>query len=208
MAGQGRRGRPKVFRDPRHVHLVIDGRDLELLELLAAQLGVSRAEVVRRAIRALAGAAGATGTVAALAVAGGQDDPAPPAGAAGAAGATGTAGADPGQDETIGVSSPVTVSKVMEAARRYLRDEVSKALAASLINGIMEIRGALGKPEARHDVARLRERVRDLIRMYDLLARRTRAQSVLRPLGEELLVMADALKVSLHEDAPSGRGRR
>jgi hypothetical protein len=56
-------------------------------------------------------------------------------------------------------------------------------------------------------VARLRERVRELVRMYDLLARRTRARSVLGPLGEELVMIAGWLKVPLHEGAPSGRGR-
>jgi hypothetical protein len=167
---------------------MLDSSDRALLEALAARLGVSRAEVVRRAIRRLAEEVKA-------------------AGGGGAGGQRGQ-GDDPGQDEVIGVSSPATVGEVMEAARRYLRDELSRALAASLINGIMEVRGALGRPEARRDVTRLRERVRELVRMYDLLARRTRARSVLGPLGEELVVIAGALKVPLHEGAPSGRGRR
>jgi len=184
---RARPGRPRTLQDPRPMVFILDSSDRALLEALAARLGVSRAEVVRRAIRRLAEEVKAAGE--------------------GDAGGQRGQGDDPGQDEVIGVSDPATVGEVMEAARRYLRDELSKALVASLINGIMEVRGALGRPEARRDAARLRERVRELIRMYDLLARRTRARSVLGPLGEELVMIAGWLKVPLHGEAPSGRGR-
>ncbi len=187
MTERVRPGRPRTLQDPRPMIFILDSSDRALLEALAARLGVSRAEVVRRAIRRLAEEVKAAGE--------------------GDAGGQRMQGDGPGQDEVIGVSDPATVGEVMEAARRYLRDELSKALVASLINGIMEVRGALGRPEARRDAVRLRERVRELIRMYDLLARRTRARSVLGPLGEELVMLAGWLKVPLHEEAPSGRGR-
>ena len=187
MTERVRPGRPRTLQDPRPMIFILDSSDRALLEALAARLGVSRAEVVRRAIRRLAEEVKAAD--------------------GGDAGGQRGQGDDPGQDEVIGVSDPATVGEVMEAARRYLRDELSRALAASLINGIMEVRGALGRPEAHRDVARLRERVRELVRMYDLLARRTRARSVLGPLGEELVMIAGWLKVPLHEGAPSGRGR-
>ena len=173
---------PKKLEEPRLFTLILDKKDMELLEALARERGVSKAEVVRIAIRMLAQQAKELG----------YQPPAPPD------------DPDPPDDPYVGVTRRVPVSRVQEAIERYVHDELARAKARAILNGIVELRSALQSPDARLRASELRARLRGLREQYRELSKEVRAQSVLKPLGEELVVLSEELGLPILE----GRRRR
>jgi len=167
--------RPRLMRRPRRVIFKLDEADFRRLQEAARARRVPVSELIRSAVRQLI-----------------EGDP-PPA-------HEGPGGGDPAV--TVGFTRPVTAEELHRLIDRYIYDEISKAKARAILNGVIELKGALqgraGRPE------RLRARLRELREQYRELAREVRAQSVLRPLGEELVVMGEELGVPLFE----ARGRR
>jgi len=92
------------------------------------------------------------------------------------------------------------VSRVQEAIERYVHDELARAKARAILNGIMELRSALQSPDARLRANELRARLRGLREQYRELAKEIRAQSVLKPLGEELVMLSEELNVPIFEE--------
>ncbi len=174
---------PRKLEEPRLFTVFLDRKDLELLEALARERGTSKAEVIRIAIRLLAQQAKELG----------YQPPAPP-----------DPDQDPPGDPYIGITKAVPVGRVQEAIERYVHDELARAKARAILNGIMELRSALEAPDARLRASELRARLRELREQYRELAREIRAQSVLRPLGEELVMLSEELGVPILE----GRRRR
>ena len=173
---------PRKLEEPRLFTVLLDKKDLELLEGLARERGVSKAEVIRIAIRLLAQQAKELG----------YQPPAPP-------------DPDPPDDPYVGITRRVPVGRVQEAIERYVHDELARAKARAILNGILELRSALQSPDARLRAGELRARLRELREQYRELAREIRAQSVLRPLGEELVVLSEELGLPIFEE---GRRRR
>jgi Ribbon-helix-helix protein, copG family. len=174
---------PRKLEEPRLFTLVLDKKDLELLEALARERGTSKAEVIRIAIRLLAQQAKELG----------YQPPAPDPD-------------PPSDDPYVGITRRVPVGRVQENIERYVHDELARAKARAILNGIMELRSALQSPDARLRVNELRARLRELREQYRELAREVRAQSVLRPLGEELVMLSEELGVPIFEE--EGRRRR
>ena len=174
---------PRKLEEPRLFTVLLDRKDLELLEELARERGISKAEVIRVAIRLLAQQAKELG----------YQPPAPDPD-------------DPPDDPYVGITRRVPVGKVQENIERYVHDELARAKARAVLNGIMELRSAIQSPDARLRVSELRARLRELREQYRELAREVRAQSVLRPLGEELVVLSEELGLPIFED--EGRRRR
>jgi len=168
---------PRKLEEPRLFTVFLDRKDMELLERLARERGVSKAEVIRIAIRLLAQQAKELG----------YQPPAPP-------------DDPPGDDPYIGVTRRVPVGRVQEAIERYVHDELARAKARAVLNGIIELRSALQSPDARLRVNELRARLRELREQYRELSREVRAQSVLRPLGEELVVLSEELGLPMFEE--------
>ncbi len=174
----------KRLEEPRLFTLVLDKKDLELLEALAKERGTSKAEVIRVAIRLLAQQAKELG----------YQPPAPPD------------PADPPSDDPyVGITRRVPVGRVQENIERYVHDELARAKARAILNGIIELRSALQSPDARLRANELRARLRELREQYRELAKEVRAQSVLRPLGEELVMLSEELGLPIFEE---GRRRR
>jgi Arc/MetJ-type ribon-helix-helix transcriptional regulator len=169
---------PKKLEEPRLFTVFLDRKDLELLERLARERGVSKAEVIRIAIRLLAQQAKELG----------YQPPAPPD------------PDDPPDDPYIGVTRRVPVGRVQENIERYVHDELARARARAVLNGIIELRSALQSPDARLRVSELRARLRELREQYRELSKEVRAQSVLRPLGEELVVLSEELGLPIFEE--------
>jgi len=170
---------PRKLEEPRLFTLILDKKDMELLEELARERGVSKAEVVRIAIRMLAQQAKELG----------YQPPAPP-----------DPDPDPPGDPYIGITRRVPVGRVQEAIERYVHDELARAKARAILNGIIELRSALQSPDARLRANELRARLRGLREQYRELAKEVRAQSVLRPLGEELVMLSEELNVPIFEE--------
>jgi len=171
---------PRKLEEPRLFTLILDKKDMELLEELARERGVSKAEVVRIAIRTLAQQAKELG----------YQPPAPPD----------PSDPDPPGDPYIGITRRVPVGRVQEAIERYVHDELARAKARAILNGIMELRSALQSPDARLRANELRARLRELREQYRELAKEVRAQSVLKPLGEELVMLSEELNVPIFEE--------
>ena len=170
---------PRKLEEPRLFTVFLDRKDLELLEELAKERGISKAEVIRIAIRLLAQQAKELG----------YQPPAPPD------------PADPPSDDPyVGITKAVPVGRVQENIERYVHDELARAKARAILNGIMELRSALQSPDARLRVNELRARLRELREQYRELAREVRAQSVLRPLGEELVMLSEELGLPIFEE--------
>jgi Arc/MetJ-type ribon-helix-helix transcriptional regulator len=169
---------PRKLEEPRLFTVLLDKKDLELLEALARERGVSKAEVIRIAIRLLAQQAKELGY---QPPAPDPDDP-------------------PSDDPYVGVTRRVPTGKVQENIERYVHDELARAKARAILNGILELRSALQSPDARLRANELRARLRELREQYRELAREVRAQSVLRPLGEELVMLSEELGVPIFEE--------
>ena len=169
----------KRLEEPRLFTLILDKKDMELLEALARERGTSKADVIRTAIRLLAQQAKELG----------YQPPAPPD------------PSDPGSpdDPYIGITRRVPIGKVQEAIERYVYDELARARARAVLNGIMELRSSLQSSDARLRVSELRARLKALMEQYRELSKEIRAQSVLKPLGEELMILSEELGVSLFE---------
>jgi len=167
---------PRKLEEPRLFTVLLDRKDLELLEGLARERGISKAEVIRVAIRLLAQQAKELG----------YQPPVPDP--------------DPPDDPYVGVTRRVPVGRVQENIERYVHDELARAKARAILNGIMELRSALQAPDARLRANELRARLRELREEYRELAREVRAQSVLRPLGEELVVLSEELGLPIFEE--------
>jgi len=170
---------PRKLEEPRLFTLILDKKDMELLEELARERGVSKAEVVRIAIRMLAQQAKELG----------YQPPAPP-----------DPDPDPPGDPYIGITRRVPVDRVQEAIERYVHDELARAKAIAVLNGIIELRSALQSPDARLRANELRARLRELREQYRELSKEVRAQSVLKPLGEELVMLSEELNVPIFEE--------
>ena len=168
---------PRKLEEPRLFTVLLDRKDLELLEGLARERGISKAEVIRIAIRLLAQQAKELG----------YQPPAPDP-------------ADPPDDPYVGITRRVPVGKVQENIERYVHDELARAKARAVLNGIMELRSAIQSPDARLRANELRARLRELREQYRELAREVRAQSVLRPLGEELVMLSEELGLPIFEE--------
>jgi Ribbon-helix-helix protein, copG family. len=170
---------PRKLEEPRLFTVFLDRKDLELLEALARERGISKAEVIRIAIRLLAQQAKELG----------YQPPAPP-------------GPDdpPSDDPYVGITRRVPVGRVQENIERYVHDELARAKARAILNGILELRSALQSPDARLRANELRARLRELREQYRELAKEVRAQSVLRPLGEELVMLSEELGVPIFEE--------
>jgi len=167
------------LEEPRLFTLVLDKKDLELLEALARERGTSKAEVIRIAIRLLAQQAKELG----------YQPPAPP-----------DPDDPPSDDPYVGITRRVPVGRVQENIERYVHDELARAKARAILNGILELRSALQAPDARLRANELRARLRELREQYRELAREVRAQSVLRPLGEELVMLSEELGLPIFEE--------
>jgi Ribbon-helix-helix protein, copG family. len=175
---------PRKLEEPRLFTVFLDRKDLELLEALARERGISKAEVIRIAIRLLAQQAKELG----------YQPPAPP-------------DPDPPSDDPyVGITRRVPVGRVQENIERYVHDELARAKARAILNGVLELRSAIQSPDARLRANELRARLRELREQYRELAREVRAQSVLRPLGEELVMLSEELGVPIFEE--EGRRRR
>jgi len=98
------------------------------------------------------------------------------------------------------------VGRVQENIERYVHDELARAKARAILNGILELRSAIQSPDARLRANELRARLRELREQYRELAREVRAQSVLKPLGEELVMLSEELGLPIFEE--EGRRRR
>ena len=165
--------RPKLMKRPRRVIFKVDEEEFERLQGIAKEKGVTVSELLRRAVRQM--------------VEGGVTPPAE-------AVKEKAEGEDP---VVLGVTRQVTVERLLQLIDRYMYDEITKAKARAVLNGILELRDALRAPGAHSRLGELRASLRELREEYGELAREVRAQSVLRPLGEELLVLNDELGVPL-----------
>ena len=168
----------KRLEEPRLFTVLLEKKDMELLEELARERGVKKSEVIRIAIRLLAQQAKELGYQPPA-----PSDPDPP-----------------GDDPYVGITRRVSVSRVQEAIERYVHDELARAKARAILNGIIELRSALQSPDARLRANELRARLRELREQYRELAKEIRAQSVLKPLGEELVMLSEELNVPIFEE--------
>ena len=167
--------RPRLMKRPRRIIFKVDEEEFERLQAIAKEKGVTVSELLRRAVRQV--------------IEGGV---APPAEAA----KREAEGEDP---VVLGVTRQVTVERMLQLIDRYIYDEISKAKVRAVLNGILELRDALRAPGAHSRLGELRASLRELREEYGELAREVRAQSVLRPLGEELLVLNDELGMPLFD---------
>jgi Ribbon-helix-helix protein, copG family. len=170
---------PRKLEEPRLFTVFLDRKDLELLEELARERGISKAEVIRVAIRLLAQQAKELG----------YQPPAPDPDPD-----------DPPDDPYIGITRRMPVGRVQENIERYIHDELARAKARAILNGVLELRSAIQSPDARLRANELRARLRELREQYRELAKEVRAQSVLRPLGEELVVLSEELGLPIFEE--------
>ena len=171
--------RPRVMERPRNVIFKIDEEDYERLKEIARKKGASVSELLRHIVKqAIEGS-----TPASVPEAKGDNSSA----------------------MIIGVTRPLTTEELLQLIDWRIYDEISKAKARVILNGIIELKRAL--QQARDAQVQpsdeLKEKLRELRDEYRELSREVRSQSVLKPLGEELVMLIDRLGVPLFE----GKGR-
>jgi len=83
-----------------------------------------------------------------------------------------------------------------------INNEISRAKARAIVGGVIKLKEtlALQSPKSRAELSRLKARLRELRKQYGELAKEVRARSVLKPLGEELVMLSEELGVPLFEE--------
>ena len=167
--------RPRVMERPRKVIFKLDEEDYERLKEIARKKGVSVSELLRHIIK--------------QAVEGNMPASVP------------EAKGDNNLAMTIGVTRSLRAEELLQLIDWRIYDEISKAKARAILNGIIELKGAL---QQAHDAQarpsdELKARLRELREEYRELSREVRSQSVLKPLGEELVALSNKLGVPLFE---------
>ena len=177
---KGRRvPRPRIMEKPRKVIFKVDEEDYEKLKEIARRKGVYVSELLRQVVKQVI-----QGNIP-LETEDKDEDPV----------------------VLIGISRPVTVERMLQLIDEHVNNEISRAKARVILDGIIRLKKALAlqSPKAR-ELKELKVKLRELREQYGELAREVRARSVLKPLGEELVMLSEELGVPLFE--LSGRKRR
>jgi len=171
--------RPRIMEKPRKVIFKVDEEDYEKLKEIARRKGVYVSELLRQVVKQVI-----QGNIP-LETEDKDEDPV----------------------VLIGISRPVTVERMLQLIDEHVNNEISRAKARVILDGIIELKKALAlqSPKAR-ELKELKVKLRELREQYGELAREVRARSVLKPLGEELVMLSEELGVPLFE--LSGRKRR
>ena len=172
--------RPRLMERPRKVIFKLDEEDYERLKETAMKKGVSISELLRHLIKQV--------------IEGNTPASAP------------EAEGDSSSAITIGVTRPLRAEDLLQLIDWRIYDEISKAKARAILDEIIKLKTAL---QQAHDAQaqpsdELKAKLRELREKYRELSREVRSQSVLRPLGEELVILGEKLGVPLFE----GKGRR
>jgi hypothetical protein len=171
---EGRRvPRPRVMERPRKVIFKVDEEDYERLKEIAREKGMTVSELLRGIVKQVI-----------------QGNP--PAAEA----------KDEDPVMLIGISRPVAAERMFQLIDERINNEITKARARAVLDGIIELKKALAlqSPKGRAELNRLKARLRELRKQYGELAREVRARSVLKPLGEELVMLSEELGVPLFEE--------
>jgi len=158
---------------PRKVIFKVDEEDYERLEEIAKEKGMTVSELLREIVKQVV-----------------QGNPP-------AAEAT-----DEDPVMLIGISRPVAAERMFQLIDEHINNEISRAKARAILGGIIELKKALAlqSPKGRAELSRLKARLRELRKQYGELAKEVRARSVLKPLGEELVMLSEDLGVPLFEE--------
>jgi len=167
--------RPRVMEKPRKVIFKVEEEDYERLREIAKGKGMTVSELLRYIIKQ---------------VTEGNMSASVPEGKGGSNSAM-----------TIGVTRSLTADELLQLIDWRINDETTKAKARAILNGIIELKRAL---QQAHDAQarpsdELKTKLRELRKEYRELSRETRSQSILKPLGEELVILGDKLGVPLFE---------
>jgi len=171
---EGRRvPRPRVMEKPRKVIFKVDEEDYERLKEIAKEKGMTVSELLREIVKQV--------------VRGN-----PPT----------TEAKDEDPVMLIGVSRPVAAERMFQLIDERINNEISKARARIILGGVIELKEALAlqSPKGRAELSRLKAKLRELRKQYRELAKEVRARSVLKPLGEELVMLSEELGVPLFEE--------
>ena len=170
---EGRRvPRPRVMEKPRKVIFKVDEEDYERLKEIAKEKGMTVSELLREVVKQV--------------VRGN-----PP-----------TEAKDEDPVLLIGVSRPVAAERMFQLIDERINNEISKARARIILGGVIELKEALAlqSPKGRAELSRLKAKLRELREQYRELAKEVRARSVLKPLGEELVMLSEELGVPLFDE--------
>jgi len=164
--------RPRVMEKPRKVIFKVDEEDYERLKEIAKEKGMTVSELLREIVKQV--------------VRGN-----PP-----------TEAKDEDPVTLIGVSRPVAAERMFQLIDERINNEISKARARIILGGVIELKEALAlqSPKGRAELSRLKAKLRELRKQYGELAKEVRARSVLKPLGEELVMLSEELGVPLFEE--------
>jgi hypothetical protein len=178
---EGRRmPRPRLMERPRKVIFKIDEEDYERLKEMASKKGMFVSELLREIVKqAIQGNIPLSTTEVK------DEDPV----------------------ILVGISRSVTAERMLQLIDGRINNELSRAKARVILNGIIELKKALTlqSPTAR-ELSRLKARLRELREQYVELSKEVRARSVLKPLGEELVMLSEELGVPLF-DGNGGKRR-
>jgi len=167
--------RPRFIRRPRKVIFAIEEGDYERLREIAKAKGMATSELLRYIIKQVI-----EGNMSASVPEGKGDN---------------------NSAMTIGVTRSLTADELLQLIDWRINDETTKAKARTILNEIIELKRAL---QQAHDAQarpsdELKTKLRELRKKYRELSRETRSQSILKPLGEELVILGDKLGVPLFE---------
>jgi len=171
---EGRRvPRPRVMEKPRKVIFKVEEEDYERLKEIAEKKGMKVSELLREVVKQIV--RGNLPTTEAK-----DEDPV----------------------MLIGVSRPVAAERMFQLIDERINNEISRAKARVILDGVIELKKALAlqSPKGRAELSRLKARLRELRKQYEELAKKVRARSVLKPLGEELVMLSEELGVPLFDE--------
>jgi len=165
--------RPRVMERPRKVIFKIDEEDYVRLREIARKKGVTVSELLRQTVKQVI--EGSTPPVAEAK----DEDPV----------------------VLVGISRPVSVERMLQLIDERVNNEISKAKARVVLDGIIELKKALAlQPPKARELNKLKAKLRELREQYGELAKEVRARSVLKPLGEELVMLSEELGLPIFEE--------